>query len=180
MKSYFSINLMLATFLITGCAAKDDSNPAKSNETSPTAVLDTIDVEDPLIFRETQLPRYVKSISGLSGVESFGRWSEEKIVTIQLNELLPEKFTLVIKAGAYGKNRKSPAVIHIGTQERKLLIDALNTEPKDFSVDFTGVENASYIAIEVPSPTSPKSIGQGEDIRTLGYNFVTLSIHPSE
>jgi phosphoglycerol transferase len=180
MNSYPLISLMVVAILVSGCAAKDDSSPTASKTTESTTVLDTGDFGPAITFREVQFPQYVKSISGLAGAESFGRWSEQKVVTIQFNKPLPKTFTLVISAGAYGDNRKNPAVIRAGTQERKLLIDATNAEPRNFSVDFTDVENTTSITIEVPNPTIPKSIGQGEDIRALGYNFVTLSIRPSE
>ena len=51
---------------------------------------------------------------GLSMVEGWGRWSEEKQVVLHFNQALPKQLDVVLKAMAYGDNTALPFTMRVG------------------------------------------------------------------
>jgi phosphoglycerol transferase len=115
--------------------------------------------------------------SGLSGPEAFGRWSDAKVVEVELANALPKKLSLELKLYAFGPNIGEQVTVAIGQQERHFVAPAgLDTLKMDFETDGT----QKLIRITIPKPTSPKQTGVGADERTLGLAFHELRIRDNE
>ncbi len=111
--------------------------------------------------------------TGLSGVEPWGRWSDQKIVTLQFAKALPRHFKLVLLAEAYGPNAGEDVVVRVGSQSRVVKVQKAKTNVEaEFDTD--GQQNS--ITFEIPKPASPRSLGMGQDERTLGIGFSKLRI----
>lgn len=116
-------------------------------------------------------------VSGLSAAESFGRWSDAKVVELELPKALPRKLGLELKLYAYGPNAGQQVSVTVGKQERLFAAPAqLATMRLDFDTD--GTEQT--IRITIPQPTSPKQSGTGADERTLGLAFHELILRDKE
>jgi hypothetical protein len=111
--------------------------------------------------------------TGLSFAEPWGTWSAEKNVSFEFAAPLPETFDLHVTAHALGPNSGKPVTITVGKQSRTITIGAEDTRQ---TVRFSNVLDASTLVITVPQPTTPKSLGWGDDERTLGIGFKQIQI----
>ena len=76
---------------------------------------------DSIEFMLPGLPEQVKAITGVSGVEEWGRWSDANLapaVDIDYVDPLPKTFDLVLRARAYGNNVGEPISVRVGDEER--------------------------------------------------------------
>jgi len=123
-------------------------------------------------FSKTQHPADLLDVSGLSRVESWGRWSDGDKVIFKFASTLPAKFSLKITAKAYGPNAGEPVTVKAGnqTKEYKFVADASQTQSAEFSLP----EPADTIEILIPKPTSPGKA----DKRLLGLALSHLSLIP--
>ncbi len=138
--------------------------------------------KDGIDFTKDGLPIFVRFITGLSGPEPWGRWSDANIaptVIFEFFDTLPDIFTLSLKANAFGPNVGKDLIIKIGEKTFNVLIP--NSGPFDIElpVDLNGkkVKTIEFIS---PKPTSPKELGLSEDGRKLGIGFISMKIIPVE
>ena len=118
----------------------------------------------------------VKEIRGVSGAESFGRWSDQKQVMINFTVAIPSDVKLKLTAGAFAKNIDQPFDIEIGNQHQ---IFKIKKEVSVFTADFKKIEPGTHeIVITVPDAISPKDLGMSRDPRKLGASLVHLSLEP--
>lgn len=115
----------------------------------------------------------VARTEGLSEPEPMGRWSSARQVTLYFNEALPKNATVVFHAAAYGPNVGQQFAIHAGSAVEQVTLIA---ETKDVAVNFHTDGTVRQLTIDVPQPTSPKSLGQGEDLRTIGLMLGSVSV----
>lgn len=112
-------------------------------------------------------PGYVKSIKGLSRTERWGRWSNSLTasdVRIEYVKPLPSRFTLRIKAKAYGENSGKPITIRAGSEVRTIILgDALSTVETHFDS-----ANDNVITITPPHPQMDKQEGSWTPYDTVG------------
>jgi phosphoglycerol transferase len=118
--------------------------------------------------------RFLKNWKGLSGIESWGRWSSEKTVELQLSNPLPKRFSLVLLAEAYGPNAGRDVVVTVGKVTRTIQLTNQKS-PVEMTFDSTGDENT--IKLTVPQPISPHALNGAQDMRNLGIGFTKLEIH---
>jgi phosphoglycerol transferase len=118
-----------------------------------------------------------EEIAYLDGVfmppEVWGTWSIGKFINIDFKKRLPEKFTITLEARAYAKNVNKDFIVHIGSYSQKFRVG------NKFDSIKLLVENPNMvnrISIEVPMPTSPKSLGEVEDERELGIAIRGMAI----
>jgi phosphoglycerol transferase len=117
----------------------------------------------------------INKISGLSGPEEIGRWSDGKEVEIDMASPLPRHFQLKLLANAFGPNVGLPFSIRVGATTQTVRLAATPTEVSaEFATD--GEENR--IIIDVPQPTSPKEIGFNADTRKIGILLNEMTITP--
>ena len=127
-------------------------------------------------FARHELPASVASTGGLSHAEPWGRWTEGGVATIRLASPLPRSFTLELAARtAYGPNAGAPFRARVGDQEREFTVSGV---PEVIRLEFDLRRSADTIEIRVPRPTSPSSLGQGEDARLLGLGLRSLRVIP--
>jgi phosphoglycerol transferase len=127
-------------------------------------------------FREKNYPADVASVSGISGPEPWGRWTDGARAVLQFKKTLPSTFQLKLQTNvAFGPNAGIPILVRAGSIQKEFTV----TRPDQLIVlDFEGVENADRIEFVIPKPTSPKELAINEDLRKLGLGLVSLAIGP--
>ena len=127
---------------------------------------------DAIRFSRLSLPS-VSKVSGLSGYEPIGRWSDAKQVVVQLASPLPPRFQLKMKASAFGPNVNLPFIVRVGPTSQSFRLSAI---PSDISLSFVTDGTQRDIAIDVPQPTSPSELGVNSDTRHLGILLKEMTI----
>lgn len=136
---------------------------------------------DSFIFNVAGAPEEVKSFSGISRPESWGRWSNAqlgKAVKIEYQHPLPKQFDLVITAKAFGPNADKPIPVRVGNHEQTLV---LGHDVTTTTLHFENPSNASTLIIEPPDPqfTNEGNI-LGHSPRKLGIGMVEIKVVASE
>ena len=163
--------MILLSPIVIGCSDSKQDTKMAANSISiaavPTEPLPKSGAE--VDFSNPKLPGYL-SVSGLSIVESWGRWSDVDKVILKFGSNLPAKFSLTISAKAYGPNAGEPVIVKAGnqTEEYKFVADAAKPQSVEFSPSVT----VDTIEIYIPKPTPPPS----GDTRRLGLAFSSLSL----
>ena len=134
--------------------------------------------EDGFDFTRPGLPDFIEGVEGLSGPEAWGRWSDaraNKSVKIVYNSPLPQNFTLVVKAWAFGPNVNQPILFQVGSISKYLIMTQFMSE---YSLTFENVEKNNHALVIVPPyPRSPQELSISNDTRKLGIGFERISIH---
>ena len=163
--------IILLSAVVMGCSdGKQDTEIAANSSsiaTVPTKPLPESGAE--VYFFKPKLPGYI-SVSGLSIVESWGRWSDGDKVILKFGSNLPAKFSLTIAAMAYGPNAGEPVIVRAGNQTKEYTFGA--DAAKNQSVQFSPSVPVDTIEILIPKPTSPSS----NDTRRLGLGFRGLAL----
>lgn len=126
-------------------------------------------------FKASIWPGVMAQTDGLSVAEPWGTWSTGKMVTFKFANSLPEKFTIYLKANAFGPNAGKDFVAHVGTQA---IVFKLSQIPEEKILQFSNPNGLRILTIDVPSPVSPKEMGLNSDGRALGIGFFKLRIVP--
>ena len=124
-------------------------------------------------FRDNSWLGTLEQITGISGAEQFGRWTEGKEMTMRFVSPLPKKFLLVLKARAIGPNIDLPFKITIGQQEQFF---RLGPSLGEVALPFQTDGAQKMVQITVPKPISPKELTNAPDQRQLGAAFEKISI----
>lgn len=133
--------------------------------------------EEGIEFSNGVWPTFIKNFTGLSGVESWGRWSDANLsqkVIFEMTEDLPSSFSLYLKASPYGRNGFQEVLVRVGAMERTFRI----TKPEDIVViPFQRIPKGTRKIEFIPSePVSPKELGASDDSRKLGIGFIELRL----
>ena len=115
----------------------------------------------------------VERLVGLSGIEPWGRWSDNKTVEVHFSTPLPRSFTLKLLAEAFGPNANEDVKVRVGDQTQLAKFARTKGE---MIISFNTDGTQKVISFEIPKPTSPISLGLNEDARTLGIGFSNLHI----
>jgi len=155
---------------VTAAAVAPVTPPASSPAADryPATLTEGID------FRKPGYPAFLAAVSGLSGHEPWGRWSDGGAVTFQFTQPLPSRFTLIVTAHAFGPNIGAPIKVKAGASEQTLTLTA---EEQTHRLDFTLAAPTDRLEFLIPQPTSPADLQQGEDPRKLGIGFVKLQLN---
>jgi hypothetical protein len=111
---------------------------------------------------------------GFSSPEAFGRWTDGPSAKITFDRPLPRAFTLTLNGHAFADNAGRAIEVRVGGRKRAEL-EATN-ENLDYSLSIDNPELASDIEFLIPHPASPKSLGEGDDTRLLGFAFYRLEV----
>ena len=134
-------------------------------------------LSDGVDFTQNGWPVFISRISGLSGYEPWGRWSDANVassVRFEFFQPLPDRFTLKLEANAFGPNIGKNMTINIGSRTYSTHIpDGHFTAVLDVEL---GGKSAQMIEFVPPVPTSPKALGLNEDGRRLGIGFIRMRI----
>lgn len=136
---------------------------------------------DSFIFNVAGAPEEVKSFSGISRPESWGRWSNAQLgqeVKIEYQHPLPKRFDLVITAKAFGPNADKPIPVRVGNSEQTL---TLGHEVTTTTLHFDNPADASTLVIVPPDPQSTNEGNiLGHSPRRLGIGMVEIKVIASE
>lgn len=136
------------------------------------------DMASGIDFSKPGLPDFIASISGLAGVEPWGRWSDQDKTTFEFVQSLPQRFTLVLKAHAFAFNASKPTKVEIGSHTYDIQLTAGDSEIR-LDVDLQG-ENTDRITFIPPAPIAPYMVDtNSKDRRTIAIGFVSMSIDTS-
>ncbi len=123
-------------------------------------------------------PAFIKSVAGMSGFETIGRWTEGKEVNFVFTQNLPTKFTLDLEfAAAFGPDVGKVVKIQSGDWENQFVA---SDQPKKVTFIIETTTPADNIKFIVPYPISPADLGTGTDPREVGIMFKRLSITSDE
>jgi phosphoglycerol transferase len=130
-------------------------------------------------FTRPNWPEFLRSIVGLSWLESWGRWSDLNIspsIKITFFNPLPNKFTLILKAQPYyGPGTTQEFLFRINNQDYKYRMPYGVTEYRT-NVDLKN-KPTDYFEFIPLNPISPHQISNdSSDIRKLGIGFIGLRI----
>ncbi|MFS2222846.1 phosphatidylglycerol--membrane-oligosaccharide glycerophosphotransferase [Pantoea sp. B65] len=132
------------------------------------------------IFNLPGAPQTVKSFSGISRAEEWGRWSNADLapeVKIEYNQPLPEYFDLVITARAIGENIHRPIPVSVGEEQQQL---NLGEQDSTTTLHFRNPHNADTLVIAPPAPLlSNEGNITGHDPRRLGIGMVDIKVVPT-
>jgi phosphoglycerol transferase len=123
-------------------------------------------------------PEFIKDVNGISGPEPWGRWSDADagghVVRFTFNAKLPDSFSLVLQANAFGPNEGKAVKVKAGQVSQDWVIK--NADPVGtYTLKFAKVDG-NTIEFTPPTPVSPKSLGFSTDTRVLGVGFVSLKV----
>jgi len=132
-----------------------------------------------LFFARPGVPSYLRGFSGLSGPESWGRWSDARIsrnVEFVFAESLPRQFELVINIFGYEPNIGKTLQIISGQDLHEVRLGRSATIYKLRFDKSVSVRNR--ITFNVPSPSSPSELNGSGDNRLLSVGFISLQVIP--
>ncbi len=115
---------------------------------------------------------------GLSGAETWGRWSDGDRVTLRFAGGLPkDRFTLMLEMNpAFGPTEGTDIVVTVGTAITSFVAPA---KAGVITVEFPpDLERADTIVFDIADPQSPKALGISNDSRRLGLALISLEIAP--
>lgn len=125
-------------------------------------------------FSSENYSEQVAEVTGLSGKEPWGRWSDANVaptVIIRLKQPLPTKFTLSIAGQSAQKGAMS--TLHIGEFKEDFLVQDVGDE---VAIPVKLNSPQSIIEIIPANPRTPKELGVNGDTRKLGIGLITLKI----
>ncbi|MGU3524295.1 phosphatidylglycerol--membrane-oligosaccharide glycerophosphotransferase [Enterobacteriaceae bacterium C23F] len=136
---------------------------------------------DSFIFNVAGAPEEVKTFSGISRPESWGRWSNAQLgneVKIEYKAPLPPKFDLVITAKAFGPNANKPIPVRVGNSEQTL---TLGNDVTTTTLHFDNPTGSNLLTIAPPDPqTTNEGNILGHSPRQLGIGMVEIRVVKSE
>lgn len=136
-------------------------------------------LEEGIDFKKPGYPTFLSEVSGVSGVEGWGRWSDANagsIVKFRFKKALPKTFTLEIVANAFGPNEGLPIKVRVGDVVKTFTI-VNKKEPATYSLQFKTDGKAGILEITPPKPISAHELDEkNAGTRKLGIGFVVLKI----
>jgi len=129
------------------------------------------EMKDGIDFRKKGLPDFVKDIKGISTREEWGRWSIGKKMRLVFTDVLPRKFTLILKASAFGPNAGDSIRVMVGNQSRSF---SPVRSMAEYRLDFLTDRESNEIVIFIAKPMSPSRLGLNEDPRLLGIGMESI------
>ena len=136
-------------------------------ESYPATLAEGID------FTKPGYPTFIAGATGMSHAESWGRWTEGAKTVFRFKQPLPQTFTLVIKANAFGPNIGEAIKVKIGAAQQEF---NATQEEKTHRLSFAPSQPADTIEFLIPKPASPQELKLSQDPRKLGIGLISLKI----
>lgn len=181
---YFLVFLFLVG-LLSGCG--EDVKPKGQAAAPAGASAATAPTDDPLApryeaslaegidFKRPGYPSFLTEVSGISGLESWGRWTDGPVAKFRFKQPLPSKLTLLISAGAIDTNVGKQTIVRVGKVEKAFTVKG--PEQSAYTLTFEGVDGIDTIEIVPAKPTRPYDLDpKNEDKRLLGVGINFLKI----
>lgn len=132
-------------------------------------------------FKRPGYPEFLKAVSGMSSVETWGRWTDSNesdipsTTTFIFKNPLPKKFTIQLETQAFGPNIDQPILVKIGDEKEIFFLK--DAKLNIVTLHFTNPSDSNAINIIIPKPTSPKQLNvKSDDTRKLGIGITSLKI----
>ena len=153
-------------------AVKPPPAPAAVAPTPPAAYQATL--AEGIQFERRGYPSFVKSVAGMSGYESAGRWTEGPRAVLAFVEPLPRKFVLRLEVmGGFGPNAAKPHKVRVGEWQGEFKV---GVKPETIDLAVETAQPAREIEILIAEPQSPKNLRVGDDPRMLGIFLKRVSV----
>jgi hypothetical protein len=116
------------------------------------------------------------SLSGVSEVEPWGRWSNSDEVNMEFSQCFRGKHLIIsLVAHSFVSNQNKSFILEISG--KKVPFRLRDTDSNmTFDVDIDGFSCVSNVLIHVPNKKSPKDLGISNDSRPLGVGLVSMAI----
>ncbi len=177
-------------FVFVGCdnkpASEAQADHAKTSAVvaaQPTGVVDSLSpryeatLAEGIDFKKPGYPSFLAEVSGMSGREEWGRWTDanQGPVKFRFAQPLPKQFTLELQARGFGPNVGQPIKVIVGGLEKSFVAESPQTQT--YSVTFEGMDGADSIEIVPPHTASPKDEDPASnDQRKIGVGMILLKI----
>lgn len=173
---------LIAMFGLYGCSRNQDV-PATASPTAVTAQPSesiksyTATLSEGIDFKRDGYPSFLGSVKGMSGKESFGRWSDADEVIFEFKDPLRNAFSIDLKVATFPSSSGLTYKVKAGSIEKEFVLKTTNLEAMEkVSLTFDGVVDGRQIIIKVPKAQSPKELGLNSDDRRLGLALAELRI----
>ncbi|WP_208279253.1 DUF7024 domain-containing protein [Massilia oculi] len=117
--------------------------------------------------------KLVERAEGLSKPEPWGRWSDTRQVVLHFDRPLPKRLVVLLTGLAYADNTTLPFTMRVGDAQSSF---RLGGSEQEVTLRFETDGAQRSLAIEVPRPTAPSSLGQWADDRPLGIGIAEIAI----
>lgn len=130
-------------------------------------------------FTQADIPTFLSEARGLAEPEKWGAWSQGESVELIFQEQLPDSFTLILHACAFGPNANASIPVTVGKITRQMRMKGRRR--RKYKLDFSGHAGDRTITFSIPYPMAPAELTQGAstDRRQLGLGFVRMHIQPN-
>lgn len=120
------------------------------------------------------IPGDVK-LEGLSGQESFGRWSSGQVVTIAFDHYFPSDLNVNMKfATSYKTVVNKPVFVAVAGERRTFVAQENEYE---VSLDYMNVpKGTNILTITIPTANIEKDRLKSDDLRNLGLAMMSIKI----
>lgn len=156
--------------------AAPDAQPAAAPQPAPTeAPAYHATLEEGIDFKKPGYPDFITEVTGVSGREDWGRWTDGATATFKFKDPLPKKFTLLVEAGAIGDNLGKPIKFRVGSVEKEAVFkgDPFGNS-RVATLHFNSAEPGNTLVVTIPAPMTIQT-----DSRKLGVGLITIKIDTS-
>jgi len=136
--------------------------------------------KDVNFFKNSTWSGGIAELHGMSAQESWGTWSNDKLVRIEFTESLPARFELHITGQAFAHNIGQNFLLELGTPDtgkQPVGSFVLGPEPEERVITIDNPNGERTLSIRVPHPVSPLELGATDD-RLLGIGIRHMQIIP--
>ena len=133
-------------------------------------------LEEGIDFKKPGYPAFLAEVSGVSGMESWGRWSDGSIVKFRFKQVLPKKFTIKIVVSAFGPNNGMPLKVKVGKIEQSFILkNEKIISPKELTFITDGKTDILEI---IPSkPIQPRDLDpKNQDPRKIAIGLISIKL----
>lgn len=180
-ETMIKLNLLLISsfVLLSACGDKPQPQTPTAAAPAPAMVVYEATLAQGIDFKKDGYPTFITQVSGMSGSEPWGRWSDADaggtLVRFTFKDKLPATFKLVVTANAFGPNEGKPIQVKAGQVSQDWTIKNA-ADPGTYTINFEKVDG-NTLEFTPPAPTSPASLNKDTpDPRKLGIAFVSLKI----
>ena len=135
------------------------------------------DLSDGIDFSKAGFPNFLRSCTGVSLAEGWGRWSIGDNIQIRFEHKLPAAFDLVVNLkDVFGPNVRKRLRVQAGLQSSEAVLDPIEAR-SSYQFRFEGVDS-DLIQIFIPHPFRFKDMPelQNEDARKIGIALVSILV----
>ena len=176
MQQKFILSAAIIIFSLSACGEKATPRLSAPETSSPVSYQATL--ADGIDFTKEGYPIFISAVSGMSGHEPWGRWTDANaggpIARFTFKNKLPVNFTLTVTANAFGPNEAQPIKVTAGSISQTFIIKNVS-QPSSYTIKFVNVDG-NTLEFAPPAPASPRSLGVSEDPRKIGIGFVSIKI----